>query len=56
MKCQYCKASGSNMKKCKKCGQVYCLNCALKGIGYPKIKAANMCPFCHAYNQAETAR
>jgi len=24
MQCQYCRTSGGNMRKCKKCGQKYC--------------------------------
>lgn len=33
MKCQFCKISGGNMRKCKKCGQTYCRSCATKGKG-----------------------
>ncbi len=57
MKCQVCKVTGPNMKRCKKCGQIYCLKCALSGKGpYPHIKAANMCPYCGKYNCSEVAR
>lgn len=57
MKCQICKVTGPNMRRCKKCGQIYCLNCALKGNGpYPKITVRNICPFCGKHDCSETAR
>lgn len=35
--CQVCKTSGSNMKRGKKCNQIWCANCSSKGKGhYPK--------------------
>ena len=57
MKCQVCKVTGPNMKRCKKCGQIYCLKCALSGKGpYPRIKAANMCPYCGKHDCSEVAK
>jgi|LWDU01.1.fsa_nt_gi hypothetical protein len=54
-KCQDCNTSGSNMKRCKKCNQIWCKNCATRGKGrYPKQTAGNKCPYCNAYNQIET--
>lgn len=57
MKCDFCKTSGPNMKRCKKCGQIWCQKCATSGKGeYPKQKAINVCPYCGKYNCIETAR
>ena len=57
MKCMVCKVTGANMRKCKKCGQVYCVECALKGSPpYPKISARNVCPMCGSYAGSETAK
>ena len=45
--CQVCKLGGANMKQCKTCGQVWCLNCIRKGKGnYPKPTTPNKCPYC----------
>ena len=55
--CQVCRTSGGNMKKCKKCGQVWCQNCAARGNGhYPKLRAQNVCPYCGTANQVETLK
>ena len=57
MKCMVRKVSGANMRRCKKCGQVYCVECALKGRPpYPKISARNVCPMCGAHDKSETAK
>lgn len=56
MQCPVCKVTGG-MKRCKKCGQIYCLSCALKGRGpWPKINIQNKCPWCGKMNCCETAR
>ena len=48
--CQICKTSGANMKKCEKCNQVWCANCARNGKWPgPKSTAANKCIYCGAY-------
>lgn len=52
--CQVCKTSGSNMKRCKKCNQIWCANCSSKGKGhYPKTTSTNKCPYCGTLNQIE---
>lgn len=56
MNCPICKHSGSNMRKCKKCGKVYCRSCASKGLGDYKKVSANKCPHCGALNASEAAR
>lgn len=57
MKCDVCKTIGVNMKRCKKCGQIWCQKCATQGKGpYPKQKAANVCPYCKGYNCIEVAK
>ena len=57
MKCEFCKTSGANMKRCKKCGKIWCQKCATKGMGdYPKQTAANKCPYCKGLNCIETPR
>ncbi len=55
MKCDFCKASGANMKRCKKCGKIWCQKCATQGKGpYPLQKAINRCPYCGQYNCIES--
>ncbi len=55
--CKFCNTTGSNMKRCKKCGNVWCMNCATRGKGdYPKQKFANVCPYCGGYNCTETPK
>ena len=46
MKCSLCNCSGDHMKKCTKCGIVFCDNpeCILKKFGV-KV-AGNECPNC----------
>ncbi len=45
------------MKRCKKCGQVWCANCASQGKWPgPKSSASNVCPYCGAYQQIETLK
>ena len=57
MVCQVCRTGGDNMRKCKKCGQIYCCHCATKGRGsYPKVRAGNMCPWCGSTAGYERAR
>ena len=57
MKCDVCKVSGPNMKKCQKCGNIFCATCAMKGKDpYPKMKAANVCPYCGKMNCIFTAK
>lgn len=57
MVCQVCKTSGSNMQKCKKCGKVWCKNCAFQGKApYPKQKALNRCPYCNSLGTVEPAK
>ena len=57
MKCPSCKITGGNMRRCKKCNKVYCRDCAVKGKGdYPKVSAANKCPYCKKLDCSETAR
>ena len=57
MQCQVCKGSGSNMRRCKKCGQIYCRSCASKGKGpYPKVKDIQKCLWCGGLNCSEAAR
>lgn len=56
MKCPICKITG-RMKRCKKCGQIYCLGCALNGKGpWPKVNVQNKCPWCGQMNCSEPAR
>lgn len=56
MQCPVCKVTGG-MKRCKKCGQIYCLSCALHGRGpWPKVNIQNKCPWCGKMNCSETAR
>jgi len=48
--CTYCNNSGDGiLKKCDKCGQVWCYRCSLFGNGpYPKSPSAgNSCPYCN---------
>ncbi len=54
--CQICHVAGSNMKRCKKCGQIWCTHCAHTGKGgrYPKQTADNKCPYCGALDKIET--
>jgi len=48
--CSVCKHSGANMKRCESCGNIWCSNCAMKGLGhYPKQTAGNKCPYCGKY-------
>lgn len=57
MICKVCKHSGANMKRCKMCGEVWCQNCATRGMTpYPKQKAINVCPYCKKMNCIETAK
>ena len=57
MKCQSCNVNGTNMKRCKACGKIYCISCALKGKGpYPKVSALNKCPYCLKLNMSEIAK
>ena len=56
LKCTICNHSGANMKRCKKCGQIYCRSCADKGKINGKRTAQNKCPYCGALNQSEPAR
>lgn len=57
MKCDVCKYSGMNMKRCKKCGQIWCQRCATQGKDpYPKQKAINICPYCGKMNCIEMAK
>lgn len=51
--CLHCKCAGGNMRKCTKCGAVYCVDCANRGRGpYPKVPA-NQCPHCGAMNASK---
>ena len=46
MKCPNCKRSGMTvMRRCKKCGGIYCRPCADKGVGDYKKTSANVCRF-----------
>ena len=45
-KCPICKHSGGNMKQCEKCGMIYCVHCATKGLLNGNKVAANKCPYC----------
>ena len=57
MKCPSCKITGGNMRRSKKCNKVYCRDCAVKGKGdYPKVSAANKCPYCKKLDCSETAK
>lgn len=57
MKCEFCKTSGFNMKRCTKCGQIWCQKCATLGKGpYPKLKAINVCPYCKKMNCIEALK
>lgn len=57
MKCPNCKRSGMTvMRRCKKCGGIYCRPCADKGVGDYKKTSANVCPLCGAHNASETAK
>lgn len=57
MQCVFCRHIGANMKRCKKCGKIWCQRCAVLGVGpYPKQKAVNKCPYCGQYNCMETPR
>ena len=57
MKCEFCKTSGFNMKRCTKCGQIWCQKCATLGKGpYPKLKTINVCPYCKKMNCIETLK
>lgn len=50
--CPICNSSFV-MKRCKKCGQVFCQRCAMDGKGnYPKTPG-NKCPYCGTFNQIE---
>lgn len=51
MQCQICRASGSNMKKCRACGHIWCATCAKKGVPqYIKPRSDNQCPYCGKYD------
>lgn len=57
MKCPVCRITGGNMRKCKKCGQIYCKSCAFNGRGhYPRVRASNQCPYCGKLDCSETAK
>lgn len=45
VKCMNCRTSGSNMKKCKTCGKIFCnhKDCLIKAGGKPGH--VNVCPF-----------
>ncbi len=48
MQCQVCRACDV-MRRCAKCGQVWCNSCAPKGKGhYPLQKDKTKCPYCGA--------
>ncbi len=52
MQCQVCLTSGQNIKRCGKCNNVWCTNCATQGKGhYPKETFSNKCPYCGTYDQ-----
>jgi len=57
MKCTICNNSGGNMRRCKKCGQLYCTYCSNEGKGhYPKRSSSNSCPWCAALDQSESVK
>ena len=57
MKCPNCKRSGMTvMRRCKKCGGIYCRPCANKGVGDYKKTSANVCPLYGAHNASESAK
>lgn len=57
MRCEVCKVSGNNMRRCTKCGKNWCQKCATFGKGpYPKLKAINVCPYCNKMNCVEILR
>lgn len=56
MRCPICNHSGGNMRRCKKCGKVYCRSCANKGAGDYKKVAANRCPYCGVLNSSESVK
>ena len=55
IRCETCNATGVTMRRCKKCGQVYCRSCATKGRITGKPVPLGKCPYCGAY-QNEQAR
>ena len=57
MQCPVCGYIGQSvMRKCKKCGKIWCSRCAPKGKApYPLQKAANQCPYCKALDSSESA-
>lgn len=55
--CQVCKTSGGNLRRCRKCGMMWCLPCASSGRGhYPKVRASNVCPYCGDAHSVEVVR
>lgn len=55
MICSVCKKVG-RMKRCKRCGNVWCEDCARDGKGhYPKQNISNKCPYCGTVGEVETA-
>lgn len=56
MNCPICKHAGANMRKCTKCGKVYCRSCADKGLINGTKTAANKCPYCGVLNKSEAAK
>jgi hypothetical protein len=59
MQCKTCKISGGNMKRCKKCNNIWCINCCRAGKGdypHPKQYIGNKCPYCGALDQMETPK
>lgn len=57
--CSYCNCSGSNMKQCSKCRQIWCETCIMqagKVPFYPPYPGStNVCPFCGERNTVQTA-
>ncbi len=51
MGCQICHTSGCNMRKCTKCGVVFCdrPKCFELRFGVPK-RSCNICPQCGGFN------
>ena len=49
--CPSCQTSGPNMKRCTRCNENWCANCARQGKGdYPRAIFTNQCPYCGMKN------
>ena len=57
MGCQICGTTGDNMRRCEKCGVVFCDNakCIEKRFGL-RCRPSNICPQCGGYNCIKSAK